>query len=158
MFVRWDTQRECYLDKDGNPVVDPKIVDFDAHVKSIPTSAGLYKTKKEEPKKKYVEEIIDLNQEMTTKNLKKMADKAMMAKQNKVETQTESTESSQKDKSRGKDGENGKKSELKNEVQCRKCMETFSACTEKEEILISRNTEITKIDDLIKERCKKLFC
>ncbi|MFS8003145.1 hypothetical protein Hanom_Chr13g01210471 [Helianthus anomalus] len=34
----WDPDRECYLDPKGNICVDPKSIDFEALVKSIPTS------------------------------------------------------------------------------------------------------------------------
>ncbi|MFS7979294.1 hypothetical protein Hanom_Chr10g00925651 [Helianthus anomalus] len=33
---RWDPDRECYLDPKGNICVDPKSIDFEALVKSIP--------------------------------------------------------------------------------------------------------------------------
>ncbi|KAJ0789490.1 putative transcription factor interactor and regulator CCHC(Zn) family [Helianthus annuus] len=32
---RWDDERECYLDPQGNPVVDPKKVDFNAATRSF---------------------------------------------------------------------------------------------------------------------------
>ncbi|MFS7954289.1 hypothetical protein Hanom_Chr07g00628541 [Helianthus anomalus] len=48
-------------------------------------------------------------------------------------------------------------SDHKNEVQCRKCMETCNACTEKDENLRSRNIEFTKIENVFKEKCKEMF-
>ncbi|MFS7911809.1 hypothetical protein Hanom_Chr02g00122431 [Helianthus anomalus] len=35
---RWDEERECFLDPQGNPMVDLKKVDFDALVVVIPTA------------------------------------------------------------------------------------------------------------------------
>ncbi|MFS7935099.1 hypothetical protein Hanom_Chr05g00399491 [Helianthus anomalus] len=95
---------------------------------------------------------------MTDENLKKMANKAMIAKATEVDNQTKSTKSSQQARSMSKNEEIGKKDETKNEEQCRKCMETCSACTEKDKALTSRNAEFTKIDDLLKERNKKMGC
>ncbi|KAJ0715659.1 putative transcription factor interactor and regulator CCHC(Zn) family [Helianthus annuus] len=106
---RWDLQRKCFLDIEGNPVTDPKTVDFAALVATIPTVAEYYSVKK------HVEENVDMNKEMTAENLKKMSDKPMMAKQTEVETQTESTESSNQVKSMGKNDENDEKSENINE-------------------------------------------
>ncbi|KAJ0742932.1 putative transcription factor interactor and regulator CCHC(Zn) family [Helianthus annuus] len=34
---RWDPDRECYIDPKGNVCTDPKTIDFEALVKSIPT-------------------------------------------------------------------------------------------------------------------------
>ncbi|MFS7986993.1 hypothetical protein Hanom_Chr11g01016791 [Helianthus anomalus] len=49
------------------------------------------------------------------------------------------------------------KTEHKNEVQCRKCMEICSACTEKDENLRFRKIEFTKIENVFKEKCKEMF-
>ncbi|MFS7977161.1 hypothetical protein Hanom_Chr10g00900861 [Helianthus anomalus] len=77
---RWSKEKECFVDPQGNPTVDPEKVDFKALVASIPTVSvwckGLekiprYKEKVEEgikkviyaslekKKKKTVEEIVD---------------------------------------------------------------------------------------------------
>ncbi|MFS8031929.1 hypothetical protein Hanom_Chr17g01551641 [Helianthus anomalus] len=86
-----------------------------------------------------------------------MDDKKMLEQQTKVETQTESTKSSNQVKSVGKNDENDEKPENKNEVLCRKCMESCSACIEKDENLKSRNIEFIKIENLFKEKCKEMF-
>ncbi|KAJ0643074.1 putative transcription factor interactor and regulator CCHC(Zn) family [Helianthus annuus] len=39
---RWDAERECFLDPQGNPMVDPKKVDFDALIAAIPTAGEFY--------------------------------------------------------------------------------------------------------------------
>ncbi|MFS7978641.1 hypothetical protein Hanom_Chr10g00917851 [Helianthus anomalus] len=33
---RWDEQRKCFLDVEGNPAIGPKTVDFEALVATIP--------------------------------------------------------------------------------------------------------------------------
>ncbi|MFS7978799.1 hypothetical protein Hanom_Chr10g00919681 [Helianthus anomalus] len=45
---RWDDERECFLEPQGNPVVDPKKVDFDALVAVIPTAGEFYSMRKAE--------------------------------------------------------------------------------------------------------------
>ncbi|MFS7919707.1 hypothetical protein Hanom_Chr03g00215871 [Helianthus anomalus] len=90
---RWDNERKCFVDPQGNPTVDPKMVDFEALVAAIPT-AGVweskilkdptYKNEMEEgirrviyasvEKKKSVEEIVDESQKMVDE-LKKTTEK-----------------------------------------------------------------------------------
>ncbi|KAJ0604016.1 putative transcription factor interactor and regulator CCHC(Zn) family [Helianthus annuus] len=92
---RWDAKRECFVDPQGNPAVDPQKVDFEALVAAIPTArvwdARLennpnYRKEVEEgirkviyasveKKKKTVEEIVDESQKMVT-DLKKTTEKA----------------------------------------------------------------------------------
>ncbi|MFS7927318.1 hypothetical protein Hanom_Chr04g00307661 [Helianthus anomalus] len=57
----------------------------------------------------------------------------------------------------GNNDEIGKQSEKENGTQCRKCMETCRANTEKEEKLKSRDIEFTKIENVFKEKCKEMF-
>ncbi|KAJ0797324.1 putative transcription factor interactor and regulator CCHC(Zn) family [Helianthus annuus] len=110
---RWDTERDCYVDPKGSPVVDPEEVYFDALVAAIPTEdvwcRGIreirgYRKKVEEEinkviyaslekkKKKTVEEIVIENQKMVKEvkktadeKLKKQADEVVAEKQQKVE-------------------------------------------------------------------------
>ncbi|KAJ0734988.1 putative transcription factor interactor and regulator CCHC(Zn) family [Helianthus annuus] len=90
---RWDPDRECYLDPKGNICVDPATIDFEALVKSIPTVEEQIKIdaanraererlkqerhetylRSKEPKK-LDEGIIEVEKEMTSENLTKMAD------------------------------------------------------------------------------------
>ncbi|XP_022040640.1 uncharacterized protein LOC110943195 [Helianthus annuus] len=42
-------------------------------------------------------------------------------------------------------------------VECKKCMETGSAYTEKDEKFRTRDTELTKIEILFKDKCKEMF-
>ncbi|MFS8031928.1 hypothetical protein Hanom_Chr17g01551631 [Helianthus anomalus] len=44
----WDEQRKCYLDPEGNHAIDPKTVDFDALVATLPTATEYYAKKKKE--------------------------------------------------------------------------------------------------------------
>ncbi|MFS7990849.1 hypothetical protein Hanom_Chr11g01063721 [Helianthus anomalus] len=88
--LRWSKEKECFVDPNGNPTVDPNKVDFEALVAAIPTvevwCEGLeeiprYKQKVEEgikkviyasleKKKKMVEEIVDESQKLV-KEVKK---------------------------------------------------------------------------------------
>ncbi|MFS8021213.1 hypothetical protein Hanom_Chr16g01424811 [Helianthus anomalus] len=45
---RWDPNRECYLDPKGNVCTDPKTIDFDALVKSIPSEVEEIQKEKDE--------------------------------------------------------------------------------------------------------------
>ncbi|MFS7896523.1 hypothetical protein Hanom_Chr15g01364471 [Helianthus anomalus] len=69
---------------------------------------------------------------------------------NEVKTQLESSESSNNDKT-------NENFDYKNDEQFRKCVETCSACNEKDENLKSRNIEFTKIERVFKEKCKEMF-
>ncbi|MFS8016373.1 hypothetical protein Hanom_Chr15g01367861 [Helianthus anomalus] len=40
--------------------------------------------------------------------------------------------------------------------QCKKCMETWSACTEKDEKFRTRDLEFTKIRNVLKNKCKEM--
>ncbi|MFS7962822.1 hypothetical protein Hanom_Chr08g00731011 [Helianthus anomalus] len=90
---------------------------------------------------------------MVVENLKKTTNETTMAAQIEVNTQTESTESSNNVKSVGNNDEISDKTEHKNDERCRKCMDTCSACTEKDKNLRSRNIEFTKIEDVFKVKC-----
>ncbi|KAJ0957095.1 hypothetical protein HanPSC8_Chr01g0023231 [Helianthus annuus] len=123
---RWDDERKCYLVPQGNPIVDPKMVDFEALVAAIPTAGEFYSKIKEDKnyeekverhikrvinvsveKKKSVEKIIDESQKMKDEILKKTTEKTKLADQTEVKTQTESTDSSNKVKSMGNNDEIG---------------------------------------------------
>ncbi|MFS7978796.1 hypothetical protein Hanom_Chr10g00919641 [Helianthus anomalus] len=91
---RWDDERECFLDPQGNPIVDPKKVDFDALVTEM--------------MKKKEEETIDENVEKMIEKLKMTTEEAMKSEKTEINTQTESSESSNKNESMGNDDEFGK--------------------------------------------------
>ncbi|MFS7978380.1 hypothetical protein Hanom_Chr10g00914851 [Helianthus anomalus] len=173
---RWDDERKCYLDPKGNLTVDPDVVDFEALVAAIPTARVFYSRIEEDKnyekemeegirrviyasveKKKSVEEVVEESQKMKDEFLKKTTESKLLADQTEVKTQNESTESSNEAKSMDTNDEIDKKYEHKTEEQCRKCMETCSACTEKDENLRSRNFEFTKIENIFKEKCKEML-
>ncbi|MFS7917830.1 hypothetical protein Hanom_Chr03g00193781 [Helianthus anomalus] len=139
----------------GNPVVDSKIVNFKDLLEVIPTSEELYSKKfvdknyvpnmekrisevmlaslkkKEENVEMMVEELKKTEKEASEEieqkddELKEMTEEAGVPK-TEVKIQVESFESSNNDKINEKSDE-----------QCRKCVETCSACTEKDENLRS---------------------
>ncbi|MFS7985116.1 hypothetical protein Hanom_Chr11g00994691 [Helianthus anomalus] len=65
--------------------------------------------------------------------------------------QTESIKSSNTNKI----DENENKSENKAEQQCKKCMETCSACTKKDDKFKIRDIEFTKIENIFKIKVMK---
>ncbi|MFS7966477.1 hypothetical protein Hanom_Chr09g00774191 [Helianthus anomalus] len=164
---RWDAG-ECYLDPQGNPVVDPKKVDFKAVIDFFPTcdtfymrrskekdyETNLYKRLKEI--EKLVEEVkktageADENQQKDDEDQKLTTEESKLPYETEVKIQTESSESSNKH-------ENVKQSVDKTEEHCRKCVETYKACTEKDENLKSRDIELTKIETVFKTKCKEML-
>ncbi|XP_021995576.1 uncharacterized protein LOC110892734 [Helianthus annuus] len=112
-------------------------------------------SKNDEPEKNHVEEIIDVNQEMTTEYLTKITDQTMMVDLKEKEIQTESAESSQK-KTKNSVEKRVENIEIKIELQCRKCIETCSACIEKDEIIKFKHVELTKTENALKEKCAEL--
>ncbi|MFS7935762.1 hypothetical protein Hanom_Chr05g00407361 [Helianthus anomalus] len=160
---RWSKEKECYVDPQGNPAIDHDKVDFEALVAATPTVGvwckGLeeiprYREKVEEDikkvmyaslekKKKTVEEIVDESEKLVNevKKADEKAEEAVAEKQQVLEedqnenaegdvpntevtTQTDSFDPSIK-------------IDNKAEQQCKKCMETCNACTEKDENLKS---------------------
>ncbi|KAJ0484297.1 putative transcription factor interactor and regulator CCHC(Zn) family [Helianthus annuus] len=178
---RWSKDKECYVDPQGNPTVNPKTVDLDALVAAILTvdvwCKGLrenprYKQKVEEgiqkvifaslekKKKMTVEEIVTESEKVVSE-VKKVEKKAEEGVEDKVqvaeEDQIQKTEETkvpvieviiQTDTSDKIDNEA--------EQQCKKCMETCSACIEKDEKLNNRDIEFTKINKIFKEKCHEM--
>ncbi|MFS7969417.1 hypothetical protein Hanom_Chr09g00808961 [Helianthus anomalus] len=56
---RWDDERKCYLDPQGNHTVDPKTVDINALVAAIPTTGDCY-----------IDEVVELKRELAEKEKK----------------------------------------------------------------------------------------
>ncbi|MFS7986513.1 hypothetical protein Hanom_Chr11g01011191 [Helianthus anomalus] len=135
----WDEEPQCYLDPEGNITTDPTTIDFDALVKTIPIVEEEYKDvlaamrieKAEKEAKlnptKHVPETIDVKQELTAENLKKMVDKSLAAKQNEVESSSVSTESSNQVRALNENVQNGKS----NDEKCRHCIKMCKICIEK---------------------------
>ncbi|MFS7919015.1 hypothetical protein Hanom_Chr03g00207951 [Helianthus anomalus] len=162
---RWDSDRECYLDPKGNVCTDPKTIDFEALVKSIPTEEEFMrrdaekKAEKErlekvekEKSEKLEEEIIDVNVEMITENLKKMADQVMMAKALEVDTKSASeSESSSKVSSVGSNVEPCKAEKAKSDSDCKNCMKECKVCNTHEYVSKSQIQELTNKINILKK-------
>ncbi|MFS8002215.1 hypothetical protein Hanom_Chr13g01199471 [Helianthus anomalus] len=89
-----DEERECFLDSQGNPVVDPKKVDFDALVVVIPTAGELCSMRKaekdyEEKLEKRIKEVMYASLEKVTEIKKKKKKKEEETIDEKVEKVTE---------------------------------------------------------------------
>ncbi|KAJ0618477.1 putative transcription factor interactor and regulator CCHC(Zn) family [Helianthus annuus] len=143
---RWSKEKECYVDPQGNPTVDPKTVDLDALVAAIPTT---------------VEEIVTESEKMVNE-VKKVEGKAEEGVEEKLqvaeEDQIQKAEETivpiievimQTDTSDKIDDEA--------EQQCKKCMETCSACIERDEKLNNRDIEFTKKEKNFKEKCHEMI-
>ncbi|XP_035831996.1 uncharacterized protein LOC118481024 [Helianthus annuus] len=90
---RWDPDRECYLDPNGNIIVEPSSVTLETLIESLKQEDeqrerdAAKKAEEEELKSKKIDEgIIDTTKEMTAENLTKMADKVLMAKELEVDS------------------------------------------------------------------------
>ncbi|KAJ0800683.1 hypothetical protein HanPI659440_Chr03g0106271 [Helianthus annuus] len=212
---RWDKKRECYVNRDGEPVVHPSEIVFDEVLAVIPLSSEYYsnvekdKTYKkrldkiirdamtsslrkrdearmkknvdelvndfkkvaEEVKEKEekIEEIVVVNEEVVKEaviekhqvveeEMKKKEEEVVkneslevagdvggeadVEKQKKNDDQTETAVNTEVPIN-----EVNSDSEILNETveQCKKCMETCSACTEKDEKFRTRNLDFNKI-------------
>ncbi|MFS7946708.1 hypothetical protein Hanom_Chr06g00539491 [Helianthus anomalus] len=177
---RWDPERECYLDPQGNPLVDPEKVDFNALLAVIPTCGDFYTrrviekdydenldkrikelfysslTKVMELKKKK-EEVV----EKIVEEVKKIAGEVGDESQQKVDKRREIVEEgviTEKIQTESSESSNTdkifKQSDNKIEEQCRKCMETCRACGEKDEKLKSRDIEVDKNEIDFKKKKK----
>ncbi|MFS8019390.1 hypothetical protein Hanom_Chr15g01403251 [Helianthus anomalus] len=188
---RWDGERECFVDPQGNPSVDPQKVNFEALVVAIPT-AGVWAANCEDPKcrkeveegirrvicasvekKKNVEEIVEESKKMVDE-LKKtvekagdeklkssaeetVAEKQQVIKEDQNQMAKEATVPNAEVITETESSISSYKIEIKTEVQCRKCMETCSSCTKKDENLRSINIELTKIEHIFKEKCIEML-
>ncbi|XP_021971547.1 putative protein tag-278 [Helianthus annuus] len=180
---RWDAERECYFDPQGNPVVDPKKVDFDAvadifpdrdtfHTRRLPEKdyeANLFKHLKEvfetslpkvvELRKKKEEEIEKLVEEV-----KKTAGDADENEQKNDEDQKLKTEESKvpdetevKILTESSELLNNDQNVDKIEYKCRNCIEMCKACTEKDEKIKTKDIELNKIETVFKTKCKEML-
>ncbi|KAJ0796039.1 hypothetical protein HanPI659440_Chr04g0157501 [Helianthus annuus] len=98
---RWDPDRECYLDPQGNIAIDPNSLSVDAIIQQYAEEEearqrewwgeGEKKVEEKEEKVKSVEKkidvgLIDTSQELTAENLMKMTDKVLAAKELEVDS------------------------------------------------------------------------
>ncbi|MFS7966061.1 hypothetical protein Hanom_Chr09g00769471 [Helianthus anomalus] len=152
---RWDPDRECYLDPKGNICVEPSSVDVETLKKSVQERKEQEKLKREREKAKKVDNgIIDTTKEMTAENLRKMADKVLMAKALEVNSKSASSpESSSKVSSSGSNNESGKTDCANTESVCRNCMKEYKVCSTHAYLSIKK---IQDLDEKV-ERTEKIF-
>ncbi|KAJ0442508.1 hypothetical protein HanIR_Chr16g0810131 [Helianthus annuus] len=138
---RWDPDRECYLDPQGNIAIDPSSLSVDAIIQQYAKEEearqrewwgeGEKKVEEKEDKvksaeKKIDDEVIDTSQELTAENLMKMADKVLAAKELEVDSSS-GTESNAKVSQINMNVVSGKKD--KSESDCKNCMKNCKDCS-----------------------------
>ncbi|KAJ0929621.1 putative transcription factor interactor and regulator CCHC(Zn) family [Helianthus annuus] len=179
---RWSKEKECYVDPQGNPTVDPKTVDLDALVAAIPTVSVWCKGLREIPRykeqveegirkvifaslekknKKTLEEIVTESEKMVNE-VKKLEEKVEEVVEEKMQVAEE--EQTQKAEETivpvtevSSQTDTSVKTDNEAEQQCQKCMETCSSCIEKDEKLNNRDIEFTKIEKIFKEKCHEMI-
>ncbi|MFS7936037.1 putative transcription factor interactor and regulator CCHC(Zn) family [Helianthus anomalus] len=187
---RWNEELECYLDPQGNPVVDPSKVDFDAVTNVFP-SERIFNTKRLSDKS-YLPELMNKLREVFEASLpkvvemKKRKEEELKKMIEEVKTvakiageEKQKAEEEQKPKEMEENVEKIqetkaaehaevsiteviKSSELSNvelvvekENKCRNCIEKCKACTEKEEIIKTKDNEMNKLENALKLKCKE---
>ncbi|KAJ0546174.1 putative transcription factor interactor and regulator CCHC(Zn) family [Helianthus annuus] len=138
---RWDPDRECYLDPQGNIAIDPSSLSVDAIIQQYAEEEearqrewwgeGEKKVEEKEEKVKSAEKkiddgVIDTSQELTAENLMKMADKVLAAKELEVDSSS-GTESNAKASQINMNVVSGKKD--KSESDCKNCMKNCKDCS-----------------------------
>ncbi|KAJ0567523.1 hypothetical protein HanIR_Chr06g0285801 [Helianthus annuus] len=143
---RWDADRECYLDPQGNIAVDPDSISVDALIQQFAEEeearqrewwgGGEEKVVEKEEKEKEAQKkpqlkkidagIIDTSQEFTAENLKKMADKVLAAKELEVVSGSGTESKSQVSQiDTNKESDN----KVKTENDCKNCMKNCKDCS-----------------------------
>ncbi|MFS7936581.1 hypothetical protein Hanom_Chr05g00417241 [Helianthus anomalus] len=160
---RWDPDRECYLDPKGNICIDPATIDLEALIKSIlpveeqikidATNKAERERLKQERHERYLksfepkkvdEGIINVEKEMTVKNLTKMEDQVLMAKALELDSKYASkSESSEKVSSSGLENEPGKDESAKTESVCIGCTKECKVCNTRDYLSRTRIQELT---------------
>ncbi|KAJ0714031.1 putative transcription factor interactor and regulator CCHC(Zn) family [Helianthus annuus] len=170
---RWSEELECYLDPYGNPVVDPAKVDFDAVTNAFP-SEGVYNTKRLSDKNYLIEFMKELKEifeaslpkvvEMKRRkeeDLKKMIEevKAVVKidAEEKIEKiqKTEAADVSSTTEVRKFSDSLNDEVIVDKENKCRNCIEQCKNCTEKEDRLKTKDAEMHKLENALKEKCKE---
>ncbi|KAF5804170.1 putative transcription factor interactor and regulator CCHC(Zn) family [Helianthus annuus] len=138
---RWDPDRECYLDPQGNIAIDPSSLSVDAIIQQYAEEEearqrewwgeGEKKVEEKEEKAKSEEKkiddgVIDTSQKLTAENLMKMADKVLAAKELEVDSSS-GTESNAKVSQISMNIVSGKKD--KSESDCKNCMKNCKDCS-----------------------------
>ncbi|KAM0013533.1 hypothetical protein Hdeb2414_s0042g00740311 [Helianthus debilis subsp. tardiflorus] len=176
---RWSKEKECYVDPQGNPTVDPKKVDLEALVAAIPTVSVWCKCLREIPrykekveksirkviytsleKKKTVEEIVNESAKLVNE-VKKAEEKIEEAVEEKQQV-FEEVQNPQANETTVPITEVTTQSDTSDQIdkaeqQCKKCMETCSSCTEKDEKLKITDIEFTKIEKIFKNKSHEMI-
>ncbi|XP_035840425.1 uncharacterized protein DDB_G0283697-like [Helianthus annuus] len=149
---RWDADRECYLDPEGNIAIDPKTLSLEAMTVEFAKLEEFQqrkwwgggeekekeKEKEQEQKPKKIDEgIIDTSLELNAENFGKMADK--------VSSNASSSES-------------GKK--VKDDSDCKHCMKNCKVCSTQAYLKDTKVNDLTKrvrkVEDQILDHDKML--
>ncbi|MFS7986256.1 hypothetical protein Hanom_Chr11g01008191 [Helianthus anomalus] len=207
---RWDKKRECYYNREGEPVVPKKDIIFEDVLLIIPSRAEYYRNvlkddtyvKRHEKEIRYAmtsclrkrdEERMKRNVEKMVDELKKVAEEVkaenveVESVKEKVEKKSESLTEVKNENLEVGDADDEVSVEEKQNVaemkqteaaentevpitevnsdsemlkpieQCKNCMETCRACTEKDENIRTRDLEFTKIENIFKEKCKEML-
>ncbi|KAJ0446513.1 putative transcription factor interactor and regulator CCHC(Zn) family [Helianthus annuus] len=179
---RWNEELECYLDPQGNPVVDPSKVDFDAVTNVFP-SERVFNTKRLSDSS-YLPELMNKLREVfetslpkvvemkkrKEEELKKMIEEvktvAKLAGEENQKDMEENVEKIQEtqaaDHVKVPITEVTEFSELpdvdlvvEKENKCRNCIEKCKACIEKEEIIKTKDNEMNKLEHVLKLKCRE---
>ncbi|KAJ0458544.1 putative transcription factor interactor and regulator CCHC(Zn) family [Helianthus annuus] len=169
---RWDADRECYLDPEGNIAIDPKTLSLEAMTEEFAEleesqqrkwwgggeEKEKEKEKEQEQKPKKIDEgIIDTSLELNTENFGKMADKVLAAKALEVDSKSVSESKSQVS-SNASSSESGKK--VKGDSDCKHCMKNCKVCSTQAYLKDTKVNDLTKrvrkVEDQILDRDKML--
>ncbi|MFS8034140.1 hypothetical protein Hanom_Chr17g01577721 [Helianthus anomalus] len=160
---RWSEEKECFVDPKGNPTVDPEKVDFEALVAAIPNvgvwckgleeipnyrqkvderiKKVIYASLEKKKKRRMVEEIVDESQKLVDEVKKAdekveevVAEEQQVSEEDQNQKEKEATVPKAKVISQTDSSISSNKIETKTDNQCKKCMETCQACTEKVKI------------------------
>ncbi|KAJ0857218.1 hypothetical protein HanRHA438_Chr13g0587461 [Helianthus annuus] len=171
---RRDKKRECYVNRDGEPVVPKRDKIHDDVLLVIPRFGEYYSNAaKDKTYAKRLEKIIrhamtsslrKRDEERMKKNVENLVDNLKKVVE---EIKVEAVKWEDKDANQTDAAENTKvpiievnsNSEILKEIieQCKKCMEPCSACTEKDEKFKTRNLEFNKIEEVFKNKCKEML-
>ncbi|MFS8020088.1 hypothetical protein Hanom_Chr15g01411431 [Helianthus anomalus] len=197
-YGRYDKKRECYINKNGDPVVHKREMVYKDVLADIPLSDEYYSNVTKD--KTYLKRLDKIIRDVMTTSLKKRDKERMKKNVDELVKDLKKVAEKEKKEDKGADdveveslvevddadevGEEQQKSEAdqtqtakkvevpitevntstesfevlnKTDEQCKKCIETCSACTEKDEKFRTRDLEFTKIEKVFKEKCKEML-
>ncbi|KAJ0939837.1 putative transcription factor interactor and regulator CCHC(Zn) family [Helianthus annuus] len=155
---RWDKNPECYVNRDGEPVVPRKDIVHDDVLQVIPLSGEFYS--KREKDKNYEKKLDKIIRDAMTSSLRKR-DEVRMKKN--VECMVEELEKvaeevKGKEEKVVKSEADQKQMEANTELNSAKnAWNHCSACTEKDEEFRKRDLEFNKIEEVFKNKCKEML-